>query len=251
MDKEKEKGEYAIILEHVKKDYVLGNERVHALRGVSTKIKKGEYVAIMGPSGSGKSTLLHIIGCLDIPTSGSYFIDGVDAVTARDNELATIRREKIGFVFQAFNLLPSMTALENVMLPMLISEGDEKESLRRAKELLKIVGLESRENHRANELSGGEKQRVALARAMANEPLFILADEPTGNLDSKTSEEVMNYIHHLWERLGMTVIIVTHEPVVAKYSQRIIKLKDGVVETDIGKKVFHEHFDNEHKMKIK
>jgi putative ABC transport system ATP-binding protein len=250
MDKPKEKEEYAIILEQVKKDYVLGSERVHALRGVTTKIKKGEYVAIMGPSGSGKSTLLHIIGCLDKPTSGSYLIDHMDVVTSKDDNLAAIRRDKIGFVFQAFNLIPSMTALENVTMPMLIAEGNEKESRKRAKELLEIVGLGSRMNHKANELSGGEKQRVALARAMANNPSFILADEPTGNLDSKTSSEIMSYIHRLWEHFGITIVIVTHEPVVAKYSQRIIQLKDGVVEREISHRAFNDHFDG-HDIKIK
>ena len=250
MDKSREKEEYAIILEHVKKEYVLGNERVHALRGVTTKIKKGEYVAIMGPSGSGKSTLLHIIGCLDKPTSGNYLIDHVNVVTSQDDNLASIRRDKIGFVFQAFNLIPSMTALENVVMPMLIAEKDEKESLKRAKELLEIVGLGARMNHKANELSGGEKQRVSLARAMANNPSFILADEPTGNLDSKTSSEVMSYIHRLWEEFGMTIVIVTHEPVVAKYSQRVIMLRDGIVEKEFEKRAFHDHL-GQHEIKAK
>lgn len=241
---------YAIILENIKKDYILGNERVHALRGVTMKIKKGEYVAIMGPSGSGKSTLLHIIGCLDKPTFGNYFIDHLNVVTASDDELALIRRDKIGFVFQSFNLIPTMTALENVTLPMLIAEKDEEESIKKAKKLLEIVGLNHCENHKANELSGGEKQRVALARAMANNPSFILADEPTGNLDSKTSSEVMSYIHRLWEQFGITIVIVTHEPVVAKYSQRIIQLKDGRIEREISHKAFHDHL-GEHKIKEK
>jgi len=241
---------YAIELEGIRKDYQIGLEHVHALRGVDLKVKKGEYIAIMGPSGSGKSTLLHILGCLDKPTRGQYFLDGTDVASMSEDQLASIRSERIGFVFQAFNLIPGMTALENIMIPLQINGVDKKGSKHKAKSLLALVGLSERENHRANELSGGEKQRVALARAMANDPAFILADEPTGNLDSKTSEEVMKYIHRLWEDLGVTVVVVTHEPVVARYSQRIIRLKDGMVEAEISHKAFHNHFDK-HVIKMK
>jgi putative ABC transport system ATP-binding protein len=216
---------------------------VHALRGVDLKVKRGEYVAIMGPSGSGKSTLLHILGCLDKPSSGTYMLDGTDVSKLSDDRLASIRSERIGFVFQAFNLIPGMTAFENVIIPLQIKGEDERKSEQKAKFLLELVGLSKRASHKANELSGGERQRVALARAMANDPAFILADEPTGNLDSKTSAEVMRYIHHLWERLGITIIMVTHEPVVARYSQRIIQLKDGKVESDVHKKVFENHLE--------
>lgn len=242
--------EYAIKLEKVKKDYPLNGGSVHALKGIDLEVKKGDYVAIMGPSGSGKSTLLHIIGCLDVPTHGKYYLDGIDVTSLSDNQLAEIRRDKIGFVFQAFNLMPNLTALENVMLPMLIAEKDEDKSLKRAKELLSIVGLKESMNHKINQLSGGEKQRVALARAMSNNPAFILADEPTGNLDSKTSSDVMSYIHKLWDEYGITIVIVTHEPVVAKYSNRIIMLKDGIVEQEMQHEVFHNHI-NQHYMKIK
>ena len=235
--------EYAVALNGIKRTYQLGLEHVYALRGIDLKVKKGEYVAIMGPSGSGKSTLLHILGCLDKQTSGTYTLDGVDVALLSEDQLALIRSERIGFVFQSFNLIPGMTALENVMIPLQIDGIEKKESERRARALLALVGLHKREAHRANELSGGERQRVALARAMANNPAFILADEPTGNLDSKSSEVVMGYIHRLWEELGITIVIVTHEPVVAKYSQRIIQLKDGMVESEINKKVFHDHLD--------
>lgn len=234
--------QYAIALKGIRRNYQLGSEHVHALRGIDLKVKKGEYVAIMGPSGSGKSTLLHILGCLDKPTDGKYSLDGADVESLSDDQLASIRNERIGFVFQAFNLIPGMTALENVMIPLQIGGTDMKESRHRAESLLALVGLHDRENHRASELSGGERQRVALARALANNPAFILADEPTGNLDSKTSEEIMGYIHRLWEKMGITIVIVTHEPVVAKYSQRIVRLKDGLVESEVSKRAFHDHF---------
>jgi putative ABC transport system ATP-binding protein len=232
---------YAIVLSGLRKNYHMGSEQVHALRGVDMRVKKGEYVAIMGPSGSGKSTLLHILGCLDNPSSGRYALDGIDVASMSDDQLALVRSEKIGFVFQAFNLIPGMTAMENVMIPLQIRGQDEASSRKTAMKYLGLVGLTARANHTASELSGGERQRVALARAMANEPSFILADEPTGNLDSKTSVEIMNYIHKLWEEHGVTVVMVTHEPVVARYSQRIIRLKDGIVESEEKNKVFHNH----------
>lgn len=244
-------GEYAIILENVKKEYPLNGDSVKALRGIDLKIKKGEYVAIMGPSGSGKSTLLHLLGCLDVATHGKYILDGLDVTLLSDDQLAEIRRDRIGFVFQAFNLVPNLSALENVTLPMLIAEKDEKESIIRAKELLTIVGLKNSMDHKVNQLSGGEKQRVALARSMANNPSFILADEPTGNLDSKISSEIMSHIHRLWEEFGITIVMVTHEPVVAKYSQRVIQLKDGIVEKEMNHKVFHDHCMVQHRIKFK
>jgi len=240
----KEKAEtdgHAIVLKGIRKNYQMGDSQVHALRGVDLKVRKGEYVAIMGPSGSGKSTLLHILGCLDVPSQGKYFLNGEDVASLSDNKLSEIRSERIGFVFQAFNLIPGMTALENVMIPLQIRGIEEKESRKTAVHYLNLVGLGMRANHTASELSGGERQRVALARAMANNPAFILADEPTGNLDSKTSVEVMKYIHRLWEDHGITIVMVTHEPVVARYSQRIIRLKDGVVESEEKNKVFHDH----------
>lgn len=230
---------YALVLSNLRKTYHMGTEEVHALRGVDMKVKQGEYVAIMGPSGSGKSTLLHILGCLDKPTSGRYALDGTDVASMSDNQLAVVRSEKIGFVFQSFNLIPGMTALENVMIALQIRGHDEKTSKKTALHYLGLVGLAARAGHTSSELSGGERQRVALARAMANEPAFILADEPTGNLDSKTSVEVMNYIHRLWDEHGVTIVMVTHEPIVARYSQRIIHLKDGIVESEEKNKVFH------------
>jgi len=237
----KETDGYALVLKGIKKNYQMGSSQVRALRGVDMKVKKGEYVAIMGPSGSGKSTLLHILGCLDSPSEGKYFLDGDDVASMSDDQLSMIRSERIGFVFQAFNLIPGMTALENVMIPLQIRGQQEEDSRKTAIHYLGIVGLGARANHTASELSGGERQRVALARAMANNPAFILADEPTGNLDSKTSVEVMSYIHRLWEDHKVTIVMVTHEPVVARYSQRIIRLRDGVVESEQRNKVFHDH----------
>ena len=237
----KETDGYALVLKCVKKNYQMGSSQVRALRGVDMKVKKGEYVAIMGPSGSGKSTLLHILGCLDSPSEGKYFLDGDDVASMSDDELSVIRSERIGFVFQAFNLIPGMSALENVMIPLQIRGQEEADSKKTALHYLGLVGLSTRANHTASELSGGERQRVALARAMANNPAFILADEPTGNLDSKTSVEVMSYIHRLWEEHNVTIVMVTHEPVVARYSQRIIRLKDGLVESEERNKVFHNH----------
>lgn len=214
------------------KTYVMGSEEIHALRGVSIKIERGEYVAIMGPSGSGKSTLMNLIGCLDTPSKGSYLLNGKQVNEMNDNELARIRNEEIGFVFQTFNLLPRATALRNVELPLVYAGVTAKDRELRAKGALEKVELGSRMSHRPNELSGGQRQRVAIARALVNNPSILLADEPTGNLDSKTGVEIMA----LFERLhaaGNTIILVTHEPDVAAHAHRSILIRDGQVENDI------------------
>jgi putative ABC transport system ATP-binding protein len=214
------------------KTYVMGSEEIHALRGVSVEIERGEYVAIMGPSGSGKSTLMNLIGCLDTPSRGSYLLNGKQVSQMNDNELARIRNEEIGFVFQTFNLLPRATALRNVELPLVYAGVPAKEREKRAKTALDKVELAPRIGHRPNELSGGQRQRVAIARALVNNPSILLADEPTGNLDSKTGLEIMG----LFERLhtaGNTIILVTHEADVAAYAHRTIHLRDGQVENDV------------------
>ena len=218
-----------IEMEDVKKSYELGETEVHALRGVGLTISKGEFLSIVGPSGSGKSTLMHIIGCLDIPSSGSYHLDGKDVGELNDNELADIRKELVGFVFQDFYLLPNVSAWYNVSLPMIYNRVPPKERKERAIMLLSDVGLSDRINHFPNQLSGGERQRVTVARALANNPQIILADEPTGNLDSKTGEEIMEIFHKLHEG-GRTVILVTHEHYVAEKALRKIHLKDGMIE---------------------
>jgi putative ABC transport system ATP-binding protein len=214
------------------KSYQMGDEEIHALRGVSIKIERGEYVAIMGPSGSGKSTLMNLIGCLDTPSKGSYLLNGKQVSQMDDNELARIRNEEIGFVFQTFNLLPRATALRNVELPLVYAGVPSKERELRARGALDKVELSSRMSHRPNELSGGQRQRVAIARALVNNPSILLADEPTGNLDSKTGVEIMA----LFERLhsaGNTIVLVTHEPEVAAYAHRAIHIRDGQVEQDV------------------
>ncbi|HDJ96594.1 MAG TPA: ABC transporter ATP-binding protein [Candidatus Aenigmarchaeota archaeon] len=200
---------------------------VKALRGVNLSVKRGEFIAIMGSSGSGKSTLLHCIGCLDTPTRGKILIEGVDVSKLDEKELALLRRYKIGFVFQFFNLISNLTALQNVELPMVFAGVSQNKRRERAIELLKMVGLGKRLNHKPNELSGGEQQRVAIARALANNPSIILADEPTGNLDSRSGEEVMNIFVELNKNEGRTILIVTHEPYIAKKAKRIVKIKDG------------------------
>ncbi len=220
-----------IQLKNLIKYYKVGNEVVKALQGINLKIFKNEYVALMGPSGSGKSTLMNLIGCLDTPTGGQYILNDKDVSKLDDNNLAEIRNKEIGFVFQTFNLLPRSTALENVMLPMVYSGYNKAERTKRASEVLDSVNLTDRITHKPNELSGGQRQRVAIARALVNKPSIILADEPTGNLDSKTSVEIMGLFEEI-HRLGNTIIIVTHEEDIARHAHRIIRLKDGWVEVD-------------------
>lgn len=223
--------EKIIHLDSIVKNYKVGTQVVHALRSVSIDIHKGEYVAIMGASGSGKSTLMNVIGCLDTPTSGTYILNGRDASRLSDDQLAEIRNSEIGFVFQVFNLLPRNSALENVMLPLVYSGIRKNDRKLRAEETLKDVGLEDRMLHRPNELSGGQRQRVAIARALVNKPALLLADEPTGNLDSKISEEIMKLFADIHSK-GNTLVMVTHEEDIALHAHRIIRLKDGEVEED-------------------
>lgn len=220
----------------IKRDFILGNEIVYVLKGVNLEINKGEYVALMGPSGSGKSTLMNLLGCLDTPTSGNYVLNGKDVSQMRDDELAGIRNKEIGFVFQTFNLLPRTTALDNVALPMIYAGYSKSERNARAVEVLKQVNLADRMDHQPNQLSGGQRQRVAIARALVNRPSIILADEPTGNLDSKTSVEIMKLFGDIHAQ-GNTVILVTHEEDIAAYAHRVIRLRDGLIESDTSKSV--------------
>jgi putative ABC transport system ATP-binding protein len=226
-----------IHLESIKKSYYLGKQELKVLKGISLEVFKNEYVALMGPSGSGKSTLMNILGCLDSPTSGRYILNGEDVSKMEDDDLADVRNKEIGFVFQQFNLLPRLTAAENVALPLIYNGTSKKIRTEHALAMLDRVGLADRSHHKPNELSGGQNQRVAIARALVNNPSIILADEPTGNLDSKTSVEIM----HIFDKIqaeGNTVILVTHEEDIAEYAHRIIRLKDGVIESD------HQHKKN-------
>lgn len=220
-----------MVIDQLKKIYHMGEVQVEALRGVSFKVKSGEFVAIMGPSGSGKSTLMHIIGCLDYPSSGKYLLEGQNISELNDNQLALFRNQKIGFVFQQFNLLPRATILRNVELPLTYSKDNSINKEQLATQALQEVGLGDRLNHRPNEISGGQKQRVAIARALINHPSIILADEPTGNLDSKTGQDIMEIIKKLHNN-GNTIILVTHESEIAQYARRVIHLKDGLIDRD-------------------
>lgn len=216
-------------LRNVTKAYVMGGKKIYALNTISLKILKGEFFTIMGPSGSGKSTLMHIIGCLDRPTKGKVIIDGIDASKASEGKLAAIRNKKIGFVFQTFNLMPRMSALNNVALPMVFAGVPKAKREKRARQILEKVGLKKRISHMPSELSGGERQRVAIARALVNSPSIILADEPTGNLDTSTSEEIMGILQNL-NRGGKTIVMVTHDMLMADYGKRVVRMRDGRVE---------------------
>jgi putative ABC transport system ATP-binding protein len=220
-----------IHLDNIRKSYFMGSQAIPVLKGISLDIFKNEYVALMGPSGSGKSTLMNILGCLDTPTGGKYVLNSHDVSKMTDDNLAEIRNKEIGFVFQQFNLLPRLSAAENVALPLIYAGVSKKERMERAMEALKKVGLADRSHHKSNELSGGQIQRVAIARALVNNPSLLLADEPTGNLDSKTSVEVMEIFGQIQEA-GNTVVLVTHEEDIARYAKRIVRLRDGLVETD-------------------
>ena len=220
-----------IQLTNIARTYVIGSETIHALRSVSLDIHKNEYVALMGPSGSGKSTLMNVLGCLDTPSSGEYILNGTSVARMLDNQLAEVRNKEIGFVFQTFNLLPRSTALENVALPLIYAGVSKADRTKRATEVLEQVGLGQRMHHKPNELSGGQRQRVAIARALVNKPAIILADEPTGNLDSKTSIEIMGLFEEI-HRNGNTIILVTHEEDIAQHAHRIVRLKDGLIESD-------------------
>jgi putative ABC transport system ATP-binding protein len=232
------------------KTYIMGAERVEALKGVNLDIYKNEYVALMGPSGSGKSTLMNLIGCLDSPSTGDYYLSGELVSGMSDSELAAARNKLIGFVFQTFNLLPRMTALENVALPLVYAGMSKTKREEQAYHVLESVGLGDRATHKPNELSGGQRQRVAIARALVNNPSIILADEPTGNLDTKTSIEIMAIFEEIHER-GNTVILVTHEPDIADHAHRVIKLRDGVVETDMKNPNIIKAYDPTHNYNIR
>ncbi|MBC7617229.1 MAG: ABC transporter ATP-binding protein [Pedobacter sp.] len=223
--------EALITIKDIGRKYVIGSEVIHALKSVSLEIKKGEFVALMGPSGSGKSTLMNILGCLDTPSKGDYILNGINVSQMTDNDLAEVRNKEIGFVFQTFNLLPRSTSLDNVALPLIYAGAGKKERDERATKALENVGLGNRITHKPNELSGGQRQRVAVARALINNPSIILADEPTGNLDTKTSIEIMGLIEEIHSK-GNTIILVTHEEDIAQHAHRIVRMRDGLIEKD-------------------
>ncbi|MBK6448507.1 MAG: ABC transporter ATP-binding protein [Saprospiraceae bacterium] len=223
--------EAVIDINHLSKIYIMGEQRLHALRDITLSINRNEYVALMGPSGSGKSTLMNVLGCLDTPTGGDYFLNKTNVSQMSDNELAIVRNKEIGFVFQTFNLLPRISSLDNVAIPLIYAGLSKKERIAKAKQAMEMVGLGDRMDHKPNELSGGQRQRVAIARAIVNDPAIILADEPTGNLDTKTSLEIMAIFEKI-HNAGNTIILVTHEPDIAEYAHRIVRLRDGLIEND-------------------
>ena len=239
-----------ITIENISKVYKMGDEIINALKSVSLSIDRNEYVALMGPSGSGKSTLMNILGCLDSPTSGTYILNDIDVSSMSDSELAEVRNKQIGFVFQTFNLLPRLSALDNVALPLVYAGYNKQQRIEKATEALNKVGLGDRMTHKPNELSGGQRQRVAIARALVNDPAIILADEPTGNLDTKTSVEIMGIFERI-HNAGNTIIVVTHEPDIADHAHRIIKLRDGLVEANYLNDKIIKVDDPNHHYKVK